>query len=65
MAFQAAWSRHRRDVRCSFASIPLKFSVLGDEVVGPPADRLTLTRIVNFINDELWRRLLGPTTRGA
>jgi prolipoprotein diacylglyceryl transferase len=38
----------------------LKFSVLGDEVVVLLPIGITLTRIVNFINDELWGDVCSP-----
>lgn len=38
----------------------LKFTVLGDEVVMMLPLAITLVRIVNFINDELWGRICYP-----
>jgi len=39
---------------------PLKYTVLGDEVVVLLPIGITLTRIVNFINDELWGDICNP-----
>ena len=38
----------------------LKFLVLGDEVVMMLPIGITITRMVNFINDELWGRICRP-----